>query len=114
VVVDEGPKTPNLKVGAGVQGIGTGNPGFFATSEKNFLWPDGGINVYAGLAARSNEDHVHGVGGVRLDPHGPWALGLQLDGHQGHPYLTHATGRIVLGFYLVGYERAGYLVGVRF
>jgi hypothetical protein len=114
VVIEETANTPNLKVGAGVQGIGTGNPGYFATTEKNFQWAEGTLNVYAGIAYRANEDHGHMVGGVKLDPHGPWAIGLQLDGHQGNPYMTHSFDRFVVGFYLVGYEKPGYLLGVRF
>jgi len=114
VLLEETATRPNLKVGAGIQSITTGNPGYYATTEKNFHLKDGTWSLYAGVGFRSNESHSHGIGGLRYEPHGPWAIGLQLDGHQGHPYLTHRIGNVVVGYYLADFEQSGYLVGIRF
>ncbi|KAA0228241.1 hypothetical protein FCG40_03130 [Fimbriimonadia bacterium ATM] len=114
VLIEEAPSRPNLKIGFGIQSITTGNPGVFATSEKNFAVPEGKLNVYVGIAVRSSEDHVHGVGGIKFEPQGSWAFGLQIDGHDVHPYITHRIGNVIVGYYLASFESSGYFVGVRF
>ncbi len=113
VLIEETPTAPNLKVGFGIQSITTGNPGYFATTEKNFHFKEGRLNLYAGIGFRSNESHSHAVAGVKLHPHGPWAVGIQLDGHETHPYLVYDAGPWVAGFYWANTERAGWLLGLR-
>lgn len=106
-------RAPSLKVGAGIQGIATGNPGYYANLEKNFHLKEFAVNVYAGIGLRSNEDHSHGLGGVKLIFHNPWRLGIQLDGHETHPYIAYDAGPWVAGFYWANIERPGYLIGLR-
>lgn len=106
-------RAPSLKVGAGIQGIATGNPGYYANLEKNFHLKEFAVNVYAGIGLRSNEDHSHGLGGVKLIFHNPWRLGIQLDGHETHPYIAYDAGPWVAGFSWANIERPGYLIGLR-
>lgn len=113
-LVPETARLPALNVSVGVQGIGTGNPGYSGTMEKNFLLPFGTINVYAGAGFRSNENHVHAVGGVKLSLRSGIAIGLQDDGHQRNPFATFSKDWWTAGVYLVGGTRPAYLVGVKF
>jgi hypothetical protein len=112
--VPETQKLPALNFSVGVQGIGTGNPGFSGTLEKNFLVSFGTVNVYAGLGLRSNEDHGHPVGGVKLTLPSGIALGLQDDGHKRNPFATYSKDWWTAGVYLVGGKTPAYLVGLRY
>ncbi len=49
VLLEETTTAPNLKVGFGIQSITTGNPGYYATTEKNLRFKEGRLNVYAGI-----------------------------------------------------------------
>lgn len=110
-VIPERARTPNLRVGFGVQGIGTGNPGYFATSEKNLATTGGHWNAYLGVGFRSNESHGHALGGLRYSALGsPWSLGIQNDGHASHPFVTHRTRDVTLGIYLVEMRSPGFML----
>ena len=98
----------------GVQGIGTGNPGFSVTAEKNFEMDGGRFNVFAGVGLRSNEDHGHPIWGAKYSWASGLTLGIQDEGHQRHPFVTFARNGWVVGFYLIGGEAPAYMVGVRF
>lgn len=111
--LQETAKSPNLKVGLGLQGIGTGNPGFFATSEKNWAFPSGNLNVFGGIGFRANEDHAHGLGGFKFSFPGPWTMGLQLDGHNAHPFVTYGWDRHSVGLYLIETKSLGFMWGYR-
>jgi hypothetical protein len=105
---------PAFHVSAGVQGIGTGNPGYSATAEKNFHLPEGNLNVYLGIGFRSNESHAHEVAGAKFQWPGGFALGVQHDGHATHPFMTYSWDRYVAGFYLIEGKSGAYMLGVRF
>ena len=105
---------PAVNVSAGVQEIGTGNPGYSGTLEKNWMLGFGTLNAYAGVGYRSNESHVHAVGGVKLAFANGITIGIQDDGHQRNPFLTLSRGAWTAGVYLVGFKSPAYLVGVRF
>ncbi|MBC8065821.1 MAG: hypothetical protein H7Y17_13395 [Chlorobia bacterium] len=111
-VIKETAKAPNLRVGFGVQGIGTGNPGYFATSEKTFAIPAGALTGYLGIGYRSNEDHAHGLAGVKFTPtQSAWTIGLQLDGHWAHPFAAYRIGKgSSAGAYLVEGKSPGLMV----
>lgn len=110
--VDETARSPSLSLSVGVQGIGTGNPGYGLTMEKNVRAGDTDLNAFVGLGLRSNEAHGHPIGGLKVS-RGSWTLGFQHDGHQGHPFVTTAHREWVFGFYLIGGQRAAWMVGRR-
>ncbi|MGE0002803.1 MAG: hypothetical protein AB7T05_12130, partial [Fimbriimonadaceae bacterium] len=83
-------KFPGLNLSAGVQGIGTGNPGYSATLEKDFAGKDFTWNLFGGLGFRSNESHSHWLGGAKITFIDDWTLGVQADGHRIHPFVTKA------------------------
>lgn len=97
-----------------MQGIGTGNPGYSITLEKNLQTSvKGSLNLFGGIGFRSNESHGHFVGGMKYS----WdnfAVGLQHDGHQSYPFVTYTKGKSTLGLYLVEGKRPAYLAGIRF
>jgi hypothetical protein len=101
---------PALNASVGVQGIGTGNPGYSATLEKNF----GAFNGYLGVGWRSNESHSHLLGGVKYAFENGVSVGLQLDGHQEHPFVVYTEGQMVYGAYLIDLKSPALMVGYRF
>lgn len=108
-------RTPGISLSAGVQGIGTGNPGYAVTFEKNWSLKAGSANVYTGVGWRSNENHAHMLGGFKFTPGtGPWTLGVQFDGHQEHPFMTYGYRQWVAGLYLIDLKSPALMVGVRF
>lgn len=98
----ESEKIPLFRVGLGMQGIATGNPGYFATAEKNFK---NNVNAYVGIGFRSNESHGHGLWGIKKTWNSRYTLGIQDDGHQRHPFFTVGLGAQSVGVYLIGGER---------
>jgi hypothetical protein len=113
-VLDESPTRPAVFLSAGVQEIGTGNPGYAAVAEKNWNVGGGTLNTYGGVGARANEDHVHPVGGLKYSLDNGWSFGLQHDGHRGHPFVTLTRGQWTGGFYLLGGRDPAYMIGHRF
>jgi hypothetical protein len=113
-LIPETDDAPALNVSVGLQGIGTGNPGYSSTLEKNFVLDDGNLNVYFGVGFRSNENHAHPVGGVRFAMPSGFVVGLQEDGHQHSPFVTYSHSGWVAGIYLVGFKNPALLVGMRF
>lgn len=106
---------PALVASAGVQGIGIGNPGYSMTLQKS--WDAQGGNrwtAYGGVGFRSNEDHLHLLGAIRYDLAGPWSFAVQSDGHQSYPIATWSDGSLVLGGYLIDWEKPALLIGHRF
>jgi hypothetical protein len=114
VLLPETERAPSLNASVGVQGIGTGNPGYSVTAEKNFMLTQGNLNVYAGLGFRSNENHVHPVAGIKYSLPSGFTFGLQEDGHQLSPFATYSKDWWTVGVYVVGFKNVAYLVGVRF
>jgi hypothetical protein len=112
--VKETATTPALYASVGVQGIGTGNPGYSVTAEKNFEVPEGHFNIFAGIGLRSNESHGHPVGGVKFSFRNGFSVGIQADGHQEHPFVTYSKEHLILGFYLIDGKNPAYLIGARF
>jgi hypothetical protein len=113
-VLTETPQLPSLSVSAGVQGIGTGNPGFSATFEKNFPGGQSRTTAFAGVGWRTNENHGHPVAGLKYTPDGKWTLGLQHDGHETHPFLTLSQGPVTVGGYLINFRSPALLIGIKF
>lgn len=109
-ILEETPTTPALNASAGVQGIGTGNPGYSATLEKNF----GAFNVYAGMGFRSNEEHTHLLGGMKYAFENGVSVGLQLDGHQEHPFVVYTKDQMIYGAYLIDLKSPALMLGYRF
>ena len=109
-IVPETEELPALNASAGVQGIGIGNPGYSATLEKNM----GPFNAYAGAGWRSNESHTHFLGGAKYQIDPEWTLGIQLDGHQEHPFVVWSRDHYMLGAYLVDLKSPALMVGFRF
>ncbi|MBX3117969.1 MAG: hypothetical protein KF784_02815 [Fimbriimonadaceae bacterium] len=105
---------PSVSVSAGVQGIGTGNPGYSATLEKNWKSDAGTANMFVGAGFRSNESHYHGVLGAKWMDRSGFTLGLQLDGHQAHPFLTYGQGEWFGGVYLIDAKSPALMFGRRF
>jgi len=112
--VPETTRTPSLNGSVGAQGIGTGNPGYSLTAEKNFEQREGSLNIFSGLGYRSNEDHAHWIGGLRYQLKSGLAFGLQLDGHQHNPFVVYSHNQAIFGFYLIDGKSPAYLVGLRF
>jgi len=107
-------RLPALNLSAGVQGIGTGNPGYAATLEKDFALEGVSWNVYAGIGFRSNESHSHLLGGAKVSLANDWALGVQADGHDVHPFVTKSFGPLIAGAYLIGTKSPAFMLGYRF
>jgi len=98
-------RTPLVRVGAGLQGIGTGNPGYFGTVEKNRKIGSASVNAYLGIGLRANEGHGHLLGGLKVSPDDRWTLGLQNEGHETHPFVTYRIDRQYVGLYLINQKR---------
>lgn len=113
-LVPETSRTPAVNASAGVQGIGTGNPGYSLTAEKNFPLTRGSFNAFAGIGWRSNEGHSHPVAGFKWSPDGKLSFGLQYDGHATHEFVTYSKDQFVFGLYLIDSKDLGFLVGTRF
>lgn len=105
---------PNLRVGIGLQGIATGNPGYFATSEKVWTSRKNDYSAYVGIGFRANENHAHMLGGAKVTPnHGPWTIGVQLDGHSKHPFVTRRMApNIALGAYWIETKSLGVMISL--
>jgi hypothetical protein len=107
-------RTPSVNASVGVQGIGTGNPGYSLTAEKNLKVNEGTWNAFVGAGWRSNENHAHMVGGAKFTWNNQWTLGIQSDGHAKHPFVTYSTGPWIFGAFLVDAKSPALMVGVRF
>lgn len=105
---------PSTHFSAGVQGIGTGNPGLSATAEKNWSVGEGSFNAFLGVGYRTNRRLTRMVGGFKYSPDGRWAVGLQNDGLVNDPFVTYSRDRLTTGVYLIDLKRPAYLIGVRF
>ena len=113
-IIQETTKYPAVNASAGIQGIGTGNPGYSVTLEKNFD-PDGHrVNAFVGIGFRANENHSHGVGGVKVSLNANWTVVYQHDGHQQNPFITYGKGQAFGGIYLLDFERPALMFGFRF
>lgn len=114
-VVAQTATKPNLRVGFGIQGIATGNPGYFATSEKNFSLPEGEAMAYVGIGYRSNEDHAHFLGGAKFTPKtSKFTLGVQLDGHEVHPLVSmQLASDLTIGAYWIETRTLGLMLSLR-
>ena len=104
---------PSTHISAGVQGIGTGNPGYSATAEKNWMVHDATFNAFVGVGYRTNRQLTTMVGGFKYSQ-GDWAVGLQNDGLVNDPFLTYSHDRFTSGVYLIDMKRPAYLLGLRF
>ena len=113
-LVPETENLPALNASAGIQGIGTGNPGYSLTTEKNFVTNGGSLNFYIGEGWRSNEAVGRTVGGMKFSWKTGYTLGIQNDGIQSNPFVTYSQGLNTYGLYLVGGRNVAYLVGTRF
>lgn len=106
---------PGVFASAGVQGIGTGNPGYSVTFEKNFRVGNGDtFNLFTGVGFRSNENHSHIIGGVKYAFSNGLTFGVQHDGHQTHPFATYSFDEWFVGYYLVDAKSPAYMVGIKF
>jgi len=106
--------SPAIYASAGVQGIGTGNPGYSLTGEKNFAMKEGVLNTFAGIGFRSNENHSHLVAGGKFAFPNGFSLGVQHDGHATHPFVSYTKQGWIVGFYLIEGKSPGYMLGKRF
>lgn len=107
-------KLPGLNLSAGVQGVGTGNPGYSATLERDVASGDVSWNLYAGIGFRSNESHSHWLGGAKVALPDEWTLGVQADGHDVHPFVTKSVETYIVGAYLIELKSPALMVGYRF
>ncbi len=113
-LVPETESSPGLNASLGIQEIGTGNPGFSMTLEKNWASGPAKWNAFVGLGYRTNESHVHPVGGLKLHPSDTWTLGVQYDGHATHPFALLNAKPYLIGFYLIEGKSGAVLFGARF
>lgn len=113
-ILPETTNFPSINASAGVQGIGTGNPGYSVTAEKNWNIGEAKFNVYSGVGFRSNESHAHGLFGFKYTTADRWTIGLQNEGHQTHPFVTYSWGQYTSGFFLIDGKSPAYMFGVRF
>jgi hypothetical protein len=105
---------PAFYTSAGIQGIGTGNPGYSLTAEKNWHQSKGQLNTFVGIGFRSNESHSHLVAGTKYMLTNGLSVGVQAEGHNTHPFLTYSRGPEVVGIYLINGRRLATMVGIRF
>lgn len=115
-LVTEGRSHPNLRVGVGLQGIATGNPGYFVTTEKTWRGEAGNLNMFVGTGWRANEDHAHPLGGFKFSPvNTPFTLGVQWDGHSYHPFMTaYVRDGITVGAYAIEGKKLGLMMSFAF
>lgn len=113
-LIKETPKAPNLRVGFGLQGISTGNPGYFATSEKVFSTSQGSGMAYLGIGFRANENHAHLLGGAKFSPmNGVWTVGMQMDGHEENPFVTYRLRPgTTIGYYWIDRKISGFMLSL--
>ena len=104
---------PSTHISAGVQGIGTGNPGYSFTAEKNWMLHDASFNAFVGVGYRTNRKLTRMVGGFKFT-HDEWAIGLQNDGLVNDPFLTYTKDQVIAGIYLIDLEHPAYMLGYRF
>jgi hypothetical protein len=112
--IPESAKSPSLNGSVGVQGIGTGNPGYSLTTEKNWKDQNGSLNLFTGVGFRSNETHLHAIGGVKYQFNFGTVIGVQLDGHGSHPFIIQNYKNVLGGVYLIDGRKAAFLIGARF
>lgn len=105
---------PSLSASMGVQGIGTGNPGYSVTAEKNWRMPEGTLNTFVGIGLRSNERHGHPLGGIKWTTPQGITLGFQHDGHNGHPFLSYGKGIWFGGVFVIAGKSPALMLGARF
>lgn len=74
----------------------------------------GALNVYAGIGFRSNESHSHLLGGAKYAFEGGVAVGLQLDGHQEHPFMVYTKDQTIYGVYLIDFKSPALMIGYRY
>ncbi len=111
-LIAEKAHSPNLRVGFGLQGIGTGNPGFFATTEKTHFMKEGAATGYVGFGFRANEGHGHPLAGIKFTPkQSPWTVGFQHDGHAGNLFGSYRIGQgWSAGAYWISMKSLGLMV----
>ncbi|MBX3113087.1 MAG: hypothetical protein KF836_00835 [Fimbriimonadaceae bacterium] len=110
----ESENLPAINASAGVQGIGTGNPGYSLTAEKNWNLSTGKFNSFLGVGFRSNENHAHAVAGAKYTLESGISIGFQMDGHQTHPFITYSKDNWTTGFFLVDGKQPAYMFGLKF
>jgi hypothetical protein len=115
-LVTEARSHPNLRIGVGLQGIATGNPGYFVTSEKTWRGEAGTMNAFVGIGLRANEKHSHPLGGFKFSPvNTPFTFGLQWDGHHHHPFVTaYVRNGVTVGAYAIEGKKLGLMMSVAF
>jgi hypothetical protein len=107
-------RLPSTHFSAGVQGIGTGNPGLSLTAEKNWLLDPGSFNAFVGLGYRTNVRTARMVGGFKFSPDGQWNFGYQNDGVSQYPFLTYSQGPFTYGAYLINFKSPAFMLGFAF
>ncbi len=79
-----------------------------ALSERSYL------NAYLGFGVRTNENHGHLLGGVKVSFDGHWTVGVQMDGHRTSPFASYSFGAASAGLYLIGGEIPAWMLSVRY
>lgn len=102
-----------VRAGFGLQGISTGNPGFYLISETAGTADSLEYAAYVGLGFRTNENHGHALGGFKVSPtNANWTLGVQIDGHEASPFATLRLGKgVTAGYYWIDTRMSGYMIG---
>lgn len=111
-LISEKPDSPSLRIGFGLQGIATGNPGFFATSEKKWILQHFGLDAYVGIGYRTNENHFHALAGGKISFHDGISLGIQSDGHERNLFLTWSKDMLSIGFYWINFESPAFMISL--
>lgn len=105
---------PSTHISVGLQGIGTGNPGYSATAEKNWELERGLFNAFVGIGYRTNRKIGRLVGGMKYMGSGHWSVGIQNDGLQTDPFVTVSSGNWTTGLYFLDFEKPAYMLSARF
>ena len=111
VLNDEEEYIPRVRVGHGIQGIGTGSSATYGVLEKGLMTENGSFQAFFGLSNRSKESHLHGIYGLTYTPQGPVTFGYLRDGHNGHPFVSFTKDEYNIGVYLVAGETLGLSFG---
>ncbi|CAN5382714.1 hypothetical protein BH11ARM1_BH11ARM1_00200 [soil metagenome] len=114
ILAPETVQMPSLNFMAGVQGIGSGNPGVALTGEKNFAQKSGNLNIFGGVGYRTNRKILRAVGGVKYNMDQHWTVGYQNDGVNQYPFASFSEGAMSYGAYLIGFQSPAFMVGTRF
>ncbi|MCH8275518.1 MAG: hypothetical protein IH851_12090 [Armatimonadetes bacterium] len=116
VFIPEGDSMPSLTGGFAFQSAFENRIAPFVTAAKRFHvrgpTDDDAMayEVYVGLSRRGNEEHVHGLTGLKISPPAPVYFGFQHTGHDVNYYFGIALDFGSVSFWIADGKKPGIVV----